>query len=140
MRRRHYVAAGSVWLLTFSTVCRCHSISTIPWCNCALPACRSRANRQRRTHSSNRRGDWDDDFDASVAAHFVARRQATPQATLEWNERALQHAEAVDDRRVAALLPSLGLNLAESWRISREPVNAVQQIKGEPATDLSSEA
>ena len=59
-----------------------------------------------------------DDFDASVAAHFVARHQATPQATLEWNERALQHADAIDDQRVASLLPSLCLNLAESYRLT----------------------
>ena len=58
-----------------------------------------------------------DDFDASVAAHFVARHQATPRATLEWNERALQHADAVTDDRAATLLPSLCLNLAESYRI-----------------------
>ncbi len=58
-----------------------------------------------------------DDFDASVAAHFVARHQATPRATLEWNERALKHAEAVTDDRAATLLPSLCLNLAESYRL-----------------------
>lgn len=58
-----------------------------------------------------------DDFDASVAAHFVARHQATPHATLEWNERALAHAEALTDNRAAALLPSLCLNLAESYRL-----------------------
>lgn len=63
---------------------------------------------------------WDarrDDFDASVAAHFVARHQATPAATLEWNARALRHADAITDARVASLLPSLCLNLAESYRI-----------------------
>lgn len=58
-----------------------------------------------------------DDFDASVAAHFVARHQATPRATLEWNERALWHADALTDDRAAMLLPSLCLNLAESYRI-----------------------
>lgn len=58
-----------------------------------------------------------DDFDASVAAHFVARHQATPRAALEWNERALQHADAVTDDRAATLLPSLCLNLAESSRL-----------------------
>ena len=58
-----------------------------------------------------------DDFDASIAAHFVARHQATPRATLEWNERALQHAEAVTDDRAATLLPSLCLNLGESYRV-----------------------
>lgn len=59
-----------------------------------------------------------DDFDASVAAHFVARHQSTPRAALEWNERALQHADAVTDDRAATLLPSLCLNLAESYRLT----------------------
>ena len=57
-----------------------------------------------------------DDFDAAIAAHFVARHQPTPRATLEWNERALEHADAVPDGRAAPLLPSLCLNLGESYR------------------------
>lgn len=57
------------------------------------------------------------DLDASIAAHFVARHQATPQATLEWNERALQHADLVVDGRAMSLMPSLCLNLAESYRV-----------------------
>jgi hypothetical protein len=47
-----------------------------------------------------------DDFDAAIAAHYVARHQPTPNATLEWNERALKHADAAPDHRAAALLPS----------------------------------
>lgn len=58
-----------------------------------------------------------DDFDASVAAHFVARHQPTPDATREWNERALLHANALTDDRATALIPSLCLNLAESYRL-----------------------
>lgn len=58
-----------------------------------------------------------DDYDASVAAHFMARHQATPDATLHWNECALRHADAVPDDRAAPLLPSLCLNLAESYRL-----------------------
>lgn len=58
-----------------------------------------------------------DNFDASVAAHFVARHQDTPRATLEWNERALAYADAIGDSRADALLPSLCLNLAESYRL-----------------------
>ena len=57
-----------------------------------------------------------DDFDAAIAAHFVARHQPTPRATLEWNERALEHADAVPDGRAVPLLPSLCLNLGESYR------------------------
>jgi hypothetical protein len=59
-----------------------------------------------------------DDFDASVAAHYVARLQATPELTLHWNALALRHAELVTDARLATLLPSLCLNLAESYRLA----------------------
>ena len=55
-----------------------------------------------------------DDFDACIAAHYVARHQATPEATFEWNERALRRAEAVGDERVRDFLPSLYLNYAHS--------------------------
>jgi hypothetical protein len=59
-----------------------------------------------------------DDFDASIAAHYVARLQATPDMTLYWNAVALRHAELVTDARLATLLPSLCLNLAESYRLA----------------------
>lgn len=59
-----------------------------------------------------------DDFEASVAAHFLARHQATPADTVEWNERALRHADALDPERAAPLLPSLCLNLADAYRLS----------------------
>lgn len=59
-----------------------------------------------------------DDFDASVAAHYVARLQATPELTLHWNAVSLRHAEFLTDARLATLLPSLCLNLAESYRLA----------------------
>jgi hypothetical protein len=55
-----------------------------------------------------------DDFEAAVAAHFVARHQSTPAATLHWNALAVQHAEAVTDDRTAGLLASLYLNLGDA--------------------------
>jgi hypothetical protein len=56
-----------------------------------------------------------DDFDASVAAHFLARHQPTPAETLRWNEVALRHADALPGHRARDLLPSLCLNLADSY-------------------------
>lgn len=61
---------------------------------------------------------WDarrDDFDASVAAHFLARHQPTPEATLHWNAVAVRHAESVQDGRANELFASLYLNLADSY-------------------------
>src|SRR5947209_10149688 len=55
-----------------------------------------------------------DDFEAAIAAHFVARHQPTPEETLHWNALAVQHAEVVMDGRTAGFLASLYLNLADA--------------------------
>lgn len=58
-----------------------------------------------------------DDYEASIAAHFVARHQSSPEETLRWNRLALEHAEAVSDDRAKPLLASLQLNLGDSYRL-----------------------
>lgn len=55
-----------------------------------------------------------DDFDACIAAHYVARHQATPEAELEWNRLALERAQRVGEERVRDFYASLYLNLAHS--------------------------
>jgi len=55
-----------------------------------------------------------DDYDAAIAAHYLAREQPTPLLTLDWNMRAVEHCERVTDDRAVELLPSLYLNLADS--------------------------
>ena len=55
-----------------------------------------------------------DDWEACVAAHYLARHQPTPQDTLRWNQLALRRAEAVTDDRVDGFFPSLYLNLGHS--------------------------
>ena len=55
-----------------------------------------------------------DDYDACMAAHYVARLQSDPAVTLHWNQVALARAEAVDDERVRGFYPSLYLNLGQS--------------------------
>jgi hypothetical protein len=55
-----------------------------------------------------------DDFEAAIAAHYVARHQPTPADTLHWNALAVQHAELVSDGRAAGFLASLYLNLADA--------------------------
>jgi hypothetical protein len=60
---------------------------------------------------------WDtrrDDYDAAVAAHYLARHQPTPFLVLDWNARAVTHGERVTDGRATELLPSLYLNLGDS--------------------------
>ena len=58
-----------------------------------------------------------DDFEACVAAHYVARRQDNPAETMRWNEVALARANAVADDRVQAFYPSLYVNLGHSHEI-----------------------
>ncbi|GAA0482627.1 hypothetical protein Ade02nite_66350 [Paractinoplanes deccanensis] len=53
-----------------------------------------------------------DDYDACVAAHYLARQQDDPAEILRWNTEALRHADAVGDERVAAFYPSLHVSVA----------------------------
>jgi hypothetical protein len=55
-----------------------------------------------------------DDYEACIAAHFLARHQSSPEATLHWNATAVRHAMAVGDGRAAGFLASLYLNLGDS--------------------------
>ncbi|MFG2981987.1 hypothetical protein ACGFYQ_12140 [Streptomyces sp. NPDC048258] len=53
---------------------------------------------------------WDtagDDYEACVAAHYLARHQPTPEATLRWNLTCLELADRVGDERVRGFYPSL---------------------------------
>jgi hypothetical protein len=58
-----------------------------------------------------------DDFDAAVAAHFLARHQPTPELTLHWNALAVDHAIRVAGDRAQELLASLYLNLGDAHRV-----------------------
>ena len=55
-----------------------------------------------------------DDFEACIAAHYVARHQSTADEELDWNRKALERAQLVGADKVASFYPSLYLNLAHS--------------------------
>ena len=55
-----------------------------------------------------------DDYDAAIAAHFLARQQLSAADTLHWNALAVRHAEAVPGGRAAGFLASLYLNLGDA--------------------------
>jgi hypothetical protein len=55
-----------------------------------------------------------DDFEACIAAHYVARHQTSPKAELEWNRASLERADRAADGRVQGFYPSLYLNVAHS--------------------------
>ena len=70
---------------------------------------------------------WDarrDDYEASIAAHFLARHQPSLDDSLHWNRVAVEHAEAVTDERAKPLLASLYLNLADSYLALGESARA----------------
>ena len=56
-----------------------------------------------------------DEYEASIAAHFLARHQPTIAETLAWNEQALRHATTVSDGRTVEFLASLYLNVGDSY-------------------------
>lgn len=55
-----------------------------------------------------------DDYDASIAAHFLARHQPTAEARVHWNAVAAHRAELVTDGRTDHFKASLYLNLADA--------------------------
>jgi tetratricopeptide (TPR) repeat protein len=55
-----------------------------------------------------------DDFDACVAAHYLARLQDSLEDARRWNQEAVDRADAVGDDRVRDFYPSLYLNLGKS--------------------------
>jgi hypothetical protein len=57
------------------------------------------------------------DYDACVAAHYLARQQDNPQDTLRWNRESLARADAVGDERVREFYPSLFLNIGFSYEV-----------------------
>lgn len=55
-----------------------------------------------------------DDFEAAIAAHYLARHQPTPSEKLHWDTLAVEHAEKVPNDSAREMFPSLYLNLASS--------------------------
>jgi len=86
--------------------------------NCVVQLCieGSRAEFEGRPDDAETRYHraWDaaqDDYEACIAAHYLARVQTTPADIFHWNREALRRAQAVADDRVQAFLPSLYLSM-----------------------------
>lgn len=63
---------------------------------------------------------WDahtDDYEACIAAHYLARFQDSAEASLRWNQIALERADQVKDERVREFYPSLYLCLGRSHEV-----------------------
>ena len=55
------------------------------------------------------------DYEACIAAHYMARFQEDAGIEFDWNQKALKHALSCELDRVSAFLPSLYLNLGKSY-------------------------
>ncbi len=55
-----------------------------------------------------------DDYEACLAAHYIARHQETPEETLRWNQESLDRANRVKNGKVQEFYPSLYLSLGKS--------------------------
>ncbi|MBI5935848.1 MAG: hypothetical protein HY867_19255 [Chloroflexi bacterium] len=82
----------------------------------------SRAEFERRLDDARRlyQQAWDahsDDYEACIAAHYLARFQDSAEATLRWNQVALERADQVKGERVKEFYPSLYLCLGRSHEV-----------------------
>ena len=67
-----------------------------------------------------------DDYEACIAAHYVARHQPSFEENLRWNQESLARADAVGDERVRDFYPSLLLNLGHSHEILGDEAEAAK--------------
>jgi len=82
----------------------------------------SRAEFERRLDDARRlyQQAWDahtDDYEACIAAHYLARFQDSAEESLRWNQVALEHADQVKEERVKEFYPSLYLCLGRSHEV-----------------------
>jgi hypothetical protein len=64
------------------------------------------------------------DYEACIAAHYVARFQPGPKEILYWNQEALNRANLVDNESVREFYPSLYLNMGHSYELLDDPIEA----------------
>jgi len=89
---------------------------------------------------------WDaatDDYEACIAAHYVARFQDSAQQTLRWNQGALDRAqggEGQGDARIGPFFPSLYLSLGRAYETFGEPAKAQQYYGLAAELDVTHEA
>lgn len=57
------------------------------------------------------------DYEACIAAHYVARHQENAEDIFRWNQESLHRADKVNDERVKEFYPSLYLNMGYSCEI-----------------------
>ncbi|HKQ08668.1 MAG TPA: hypothetical protein VJ464_26335 [Blastocatellia bacterium] len=80
-----------------------------------------------------------DDFEACIAAHYLARHQESPAEILQWNQEALKRADADGGERVREFYPSLYLNLGHSHEVlgNREEARKYYDMAAEKVDGLA---
>jgi hypothetical protein len=68
-------------------------------------------------------------LEACTAAHYLARVQSDPGASLRWNLVALEKAELIAGGEIEAIYPSLHLNVAYGYEQKGDPVNREKALK-----------
>jgi hypothetical protein len=64
------------------------------------------------------------DYDACIAAHYMARHQENLNDRLSWNQLALDRANLVKDGSIQDFYPSLYLNMGQSFELLGNDVEA----------------
>ncbi len=85
--------------------------------------CQGRVDDARRLY----RRSWDeavDDYDRTVAAHYIAHLETDPAEQLRWNQVALDHAGSAEETSVAPFIGSLYVNLGRSFEIIGDTTQA----------------
>ena len=79
------------------------------------------------------------DFEACIAAHYLARHQESAAETLKWNQEALKRADADGGERVREFYPSLYLNLGHSHEVlgNREEARKYYDMGAEKVDGLT---
>jgi len=65
-----------------------------------------------------------EDYEACIAAHYLARCQESPEDIFHWNQLALEKALTVNDQRVRNFYPSLYLNMGRSYELLGDQTEA----------------
>jgi len=72
-----------------------------------IPAAKQFYKRAWKIHTN--------DYEACIAAHYMARHQNDPKVEFGWNKKALDYASTCQDEQISTFLPSLYLNMGKSF-------------------------
>jgi hypothetical protein len=64
------------------------------------------------------------DYEACIAAHYMASHQKDPKIEFEWNQKALEYAGVCPEGLVNEFFPSLYVNMGKSFERLGDPISA----------------